>query len=115
MAYASPDMPTRTARDTEYEILARVTHRMTTAKERGTHPDLVNALHENRRLWLTLGTDVADPGNALPAQLRARLFYLYEFTETHTRKVLTGDASIDVLVEINTSIMRGLRGEVSSP
>ncbi len=70
---------------------------------------LVQALHENRELWTLLATDVADKDNKLPAQLRAQIFYLAEFTNHHTRQVLAQDATADVLVEINTAVMRGLR------
>ncbi len=54
---------------------------------------------------------MALPGISLPAALRARLFYLYEFTARHSRAVLDGKASVEVLVDINTAVMRGLRGE----
>ena len=51
---------------------------------------------------------------SLPPALRAQLFYLYEFTDQHSRKVLAGNASIEVLVDINTAVMRGLRGETGA-
>jgi flagellar protein FlaF len=54
---------------------------------------------------------VAQPGNCLPAALRARLFYLYQFTAQHSRAVLDGKANVEVLADINTAVMRGLRGE----
>lgn len=112
-AYANPDQPTRTLRGTEYEIFARVTHRLKLAgtRAKSDFSALARALYENRRLWTTLAVDVASPENQLPEQLRARLFYLNEFTQAHSRKVLAGDATVDVLVDINTSIMRGLRKE----
>lgn len=112
-AYANPGQPTRTLRGTEYEIFARVTHRLKQAgaNAKADFTALARALYENRRLWTTLAADVASPDNELPEQLRARLFYLNEFTQTHSRKVLSGDATVDVLIDINTSIMRGLRHE----
>ena len=48
-------------------------------------------------------------GAALPDDLRARIFYLAEFTDQHTRKVLNGRDTAGPLIEINTAIMRGLR------
>ena len=53
--------------------------------------------------------DVADRANGLPQDLRARIFYLAEFTDQHSSKVLSGKGKADVLVEINAAIMRGLR------
>lgn len=112
-AYANPGQPTRTLRGTEYELFARVTHRLKQASglAKTNFPALARALYDNRRLWTTLAADVAMPDNELPETLRARLFYLNEFTQTHSRKVLAGDASVDVLIDINTAIMRGLRQE----
>lgn len=72
---------------------------------------LVRALHDNTALWRTLASDVAEPENGLPKALRARLFYLYEFTVQHSTKILDDLASVEVLVDINTAVMRGLRGE----
>ena len=70
---------------------------------------LVTAIHENRRLWTILAGDVADDGNTLPEQLRAQIFYLAEFTGQHSAKVLSGKAGVEILIEINMAVMRGLR------
>jgi flagellar protein FlaF len=55
-------------------------------------------------------TQVADNENTLPKEVRARIVYLSEFTTEHSRKVLNRQASVDALIEVNTAIMRGLRG-----
>jgi flagellar protein FlaF len=108
-AYARPDMATKTPRDTEYELLRRVTNRLNaTQKADANHPELVSALHENRTIWTKLATLVADPDNKLPDELRARLFYLAEFTLHQSRKVLAGDSDIKALVEVNSAVMSGL-------
>lgn len=112
-AYAHPQAPMRTARGLEYDLLARTTQRLSAAAARRTEdfPAFASALHDNLRLWSTLAADVAEPGNGLPDDLRARLFYLYEFSQQHSRAVLERDAAIDVLVDINTAVMRGLRSD----
>lgn len=112
-AYTTPVAPTRTARAAEYEVIARITKRLAAAARTGEadYPSLVAALAENERLWSTLAADVAGPGNGLPQALRAQLFYLYRFTAEHSRKVRDGAAGAGVLVDINTAVLRGLRGE----
>ncbi|OYU17380.1 MAG: flagellar biosynthesis regulator FlhF [Rhodobacteraceae bacterium PARR1] len=112
-AYARPEAPARTPRAVEYDLLARITGRLTVAAaQRDTDfPGFVRALNDNLSLWSTLAADVAGDGNQLPALLRARLFWLYEFTAQHSRAVLDGTAGVEVLIEINTAVMRGLRGE----
>lgn len=117
-AYRSSRPTIRTDRSAEYDVFAFITQQMKTAMGAGTSAfsALVAALHENRKLWRILAIDVANEKNALPELLRARIFYLAEFTDIHTGRVLKGDATADALVEINSSIMRGLRqksGETS--
>jgi flagellar protein FlaF len=112
-AYASPAAPIRTPRDIEYDALARVTCRLKQAASLGdgSYSALAEALHDNRLLWTALAADVAGDDNGLPRELRARLFYLAEFAVAHGRKVLGGAADPQVLIDINTAVMRGLRGE----
>ena len=112
-AYSRPEAPQRNPRDLEYDLLARATKALSQAA-RGTprnYPALVTALDENQRLWSALAADVAAPRNGLPAQLRAQLFYLYEFTALHSQAVRDKDASVEVLIDINSAVMRGLRGQ----
>lgn len=111
-AYSQADASTRTDRSVEYELLARITHRIKTAAETGpsAYPQLVEALYDNRRFWTALAIDVADPNNKLPKELRAQVFYLSEFIQAHTGKVLARKARLAPILEINASILRGLRG-----
>lgn len=110
-AYAATQNTVRTQRGIEYEAFARITHRLKSSaeKSRGEFGQLAQAIHENRQLWTLLAADVAADDNGLPADLRARIFYLYEFTNQHSRKVLKNPDEVSALVEINTAIMRGLR------
>lgn len=116
-AYSRPEAPGRTPRAIEYELLARITQRLSEgwARRKGDLPGLLAALDENLRLWSTLAADVSGDGNGLPPKLRAQLFYLYEFTAQHSRAVRSDKASAEVLIEINTAVMRGLRGEGGAP
>ncbi len=112
-AYGRSSATVRAPRSIEYDLFARTTHRLSHcfADRVANFPAFAAALNENNRLWRTLAVDLSDAGNALPGELRARLFYLYEFTAVHSRKLLKGEGSVDVLVEINTAVMRGLRGQ----
>lgn len=109
-AYGNANAYMPLGRDTEYRAFAKVTRKLAEPRDgRTSFASLVSALHENNRLWGIIAEDVASGGNELDAKLRAQLFYLFEFTALHTRKVIAGEASPEILVEINTSIMRGLR------
>ena len=114
-AYARPEAPHRSPRALEYDLLARATKALSSARgEKAGFAKLMVALDDNQRLWSTLAADVAGPENGLPAQLRAQLFYLYEFTAKHSRAVREQGASVEVLIDINTAVMRGLRGQGAS-
>lgn len=109
-AYSGATNSTRTGRGTEYEIFAQVTRRLKSAVQGdGDFNTLVRALHDNRALWTALAADVAIETNGLPAGLRAQIFYLAEFTTHQTRRILAGEASAEVLIDVNTAVMRGLR------
>ena len=109
--YAATSGPTRSDRSTEYDVIARITARLKRAMTGDSFPDLAAALHENRQLWRVLAVDVADAGNNLHKDLRARLFYLAEFTEHHSRLVMRKQATATPLIEVNTAILRGLKQE----
>lgn len=115
-AYANAAAPMRTGRGSEYAIFARVTHRLSALDEtdRTGFPALAVAVSDNQRLWGALAEDLMSDGNALPIPLRAQLVGLAEFVRKHTLRVLAGKASIAPLVDINTTIMRGLRGEAEA-
>jgi flagellar protein FlaF len=109
-AYGRNSRAIKTPRDTEYDAIAQITRRMKAADGKAERfSDLAAALHENRRLWTILSADVAHPDNPLPQDLKARLFYLAEFTDAHSSRVLQKQTSAAPLIEINTAVMRGLR------
>lgn len=114
--YSDATAPTKTERSTEYQVFAQITHRLKKASADGLENfiDLAGAIHDNRRLWIILASDVAEKENGLPDQLRAQIFYLAEFTEHHSRKVLAREVTADALIEVNTSIMRGLRANLGA-
>lgn len=110
-AYAPTTAPIKSNRSMEYDVIAKITYRLKKAIEADELGPLLEALHENRKLWRMLAVNVADDGNLLPNDLRARIFYLSEFTNHHTSEVIRKSVSAVPLVEVNTAILRGLRSE----
>lgn len=110
-AYTQSAAPTKSDRRTEYEAIARTTHELKSAAEKAKSdfPKFASALHRNNRLWTMLAADVANHDNGLPKDLRARIFFLSEFTKRHSAQVLAGKASVVPLLDINTAVLRGLR------
>lgn len=112
-AYTTVQKKVETPRGLEYQVFSRITGRMTAALRKGLQgfPALVATLHENQMLWDAISLDVAHSDNAYPDDLKGRLFYLGEFTRHHTRLIFNGEADAQALIDINTSIMKGLKGE----
>jgi flagellar protein FlaF len=115
-AYAAAAAPIRTERGTEYAVFAQITHRLKALDERdkSAFPQLAQAVFDNSKLWGVLSEDLMQDTNALPIALRAQLVSLAEFVRRHSLAVLAGRASIAALVDINTAIMKGLRGDVEA-
>ena len=112
-AYGSAAAPIKTPRAAEFDALARVSHRLRDALRRKAtdYPGFVAALADNRRLWTMFATAVAESDNALPKDLRARVFWLAEFTDHHSHQILTAGADAAVLIEINAAVLKGLGHE----
>ncbi|MEL7258600.1 MAG: flagellar biosynthesis regulator FlaF [Pseudomonadota bacterium] len=110
-AYRDQTQSVKTHKETEFDAFARITSRLKRAASLGKNgfKELASALHDNRRLWTLLASDVASQSNALSPELRARILYLSEFIRQHSTQVLKQTESVDPLIEINTAIMRGLR------
>lgn len=108
--YGRQSLPVRSHRASEYEAIAKISHRLRNAAEKrmSDYPAFVKAIHDNRKLWTILATDVAQAENGLPDGLRGRIFWLAEFTDAESRRVLRGEGDVGILIEINAAILQGL-------
>lgn len=112
-AYSNATRVTGSPRNLEYQVFSQVTGQLNRALRTGRpFSELAEALHENQRLWTVIALDVVQTGNTLPLSLRGQLASLAKFVRQHTVMVLRRDAEADVLIDINTAIMRGLRGQL---
>lgn len=101
----------RTARDAEYDVFSRVTRMLRQAHMTEDGLELIVAVDKNNQLWTILASDLADPGNKLPDQVRAGLLSLAGFALRHGHQALAGKVGIAPLIDINMAMMRGLRQE----
>ena len=115
-AYAQSARSTASPRTLEYKVFSQTTARLASAiaAPKSAFPELAAALHANLKLWLVIATDVASETNDLPTDLRGQLFSLADYVRQYTPKVLRDEEDPAILIEINTAVMRGLRGEVNS-
>ncbi len=116
-AYQNAAKKTESPRQTEYRAFAVATRGLIDAS---SLPDSevgrrAEALGVNRRLWTLLASDCAAEGNSLPQGLRAQIISLSIFVDRHSSAVMRQGAPIDVLIEINRSIMQGLAPAAMAP
>lgn len=72
------------------------------------HVRLCEAVSQNSRLWLTLLEDLNSPANRLTAELKGRLASLGATSVRHGRRVISGEATLQLLIDINRAIIAGL-------
>jgi len=96
----------------EYDVIIGVTRDLKRVQnnESATFNDVVKVVHKNERLWVAIAAQVADEANALPTNLRASLFSIAGFVSHHSTEVLKKKSDLNVLVDLNVSVLRGLRG-----
>lgn len=101
-----PDVDPRKA---EYHVFDQVTRELTAQKEKGKEdPGFRRALDDNRRLWHALEEDLASPQNQLPDPLKAQIISVAIWVERHSKLAEQGEATVEPLIQVNESIMKGL-------
>jgi flagellar protein FlaF len=109
-AYHQAAVRAESPRETEYRLFAQVTLALMEAAKADPHDVAarIDALDWNRRVWTALGEDCSNPGNGLPAPLRASIISLSIWVGRQTSKVVRREDTIESLIEINRMIMQGL-------
>ena len=115
-AYARAQKTGANPRDTEYRAFANATKALMDASDAGRDDlkRLIEALHFNRSLWDALANDCADPNNALPEELRARIIGLSRWVSKYSSEVMRKRESVDPLIDINRIMMDGLAGKTAA-
>ena len=110
-AYKNTQRITEDPRNTEYRLFGQVTGALIDAQkngEQGTH--LIDAIDWNKKLWRTLAADCMDERNRLPQDVRAKIVSLSLWIAKYSRSVTREGASLDPLIQVNRTIMEGLKG-----
>jgi len=109
-AYGRVQNTTEDPRRIEFRLLAQVTGALRTAQSNpNDRPKLYNALIWNKKVWDAFMSDLVDERNQLSGDVRKSLIKLGAWVSKHTFAVMDGKASIDALIEVNNSVMEGLR------
>jgi|HubBroStandDraft_6_1064221.scaffolds.fasta_scaffold1245354_2 flagellar protein FlaF len=110
LAYQQAAERAENPRDSEYRLFGEVTRALMEVSERPVEDfkARIKALDWNRRMWMTLAADCAQPTNALAPELRAQIVSLSMWVGRHTSAVVRNEEAIEPLIEINRIMMQGL-------
>ena len=116
-AYRKAQNVTESSRDIEYRLLAQVTGALIDANAADTPlAKRFDVVLWNRNVWAVLREDLLDPRNQLPKELKLSLVSLSIWVEKETFTILDGQRELDALIDVNKSIMDGLKPrEFSAP
>ena len=78
-------------------------------------PARARALHKTHMLWSLLIDDLAQPGNALPADLKGRLISLGLWAQRETASRLDDAASLEPLIALHRDMIVGLEAQQPVP
>lgn len=112
--YQKTQTTNETTRQTEYRLFLEITRELMDAKDKaeeshGLDSAFHKALYRNRELWSVLSTDCAVEGNSLPDALRAQIISLAIWIGKYTSQVARGEGDITDLIDINKTVMEGLK------
>lgn len=115
-AYAKVTKSTAAPRSVEYQAFLQVNGRLMAAKRNPDTPfgELAEAVYQNSRLWTILAADVALEENPLPLPLKAQIISLALYSQKTGKAVLRGEADLSDLIDVNTAITNGLRGQTGT-
>jgi len=98
----------RSQRQQEADVFRRATGALRAAREAGSIPR-VQAIADNRRLWITVTDLMRDPLNSLPPDLRASIVSVGLAVQ---REMANDKPDFDFLIAINENIAAGLSGQM---
>lgn len=110
VGYTVVQRETVSGRALERAIIERVTMRL-----KANHPQnaeglalLLDALRQNRELWIALAVDLASAENMYPDDLKASLISIAGYVERNTHAAAKNVDVLNSFIEINESIAAGL-------
>ena len=109
-AYGEISQRTAGDKEVEYALFLQITEALDSVKDPETRSlsDWADALSRNQQLWTIIATDLLQPGNALPDDIKRSLLFLSEYVRQTSFKALEGEERIPDLIEVNKTVMAGL-------
>lgn len=116
-AYQNVEKSTLSGRELEAFVLSKAAVKLQEAQIRWHESDHEDALDEalkfNQRVWSFFQSELTQPDNPLPEEIRQNILALSVFVDRRIFEVMAYPApeKLDILISINRNIAAGLRGE----
>jgi len=110
--YGKVKQETASDKHIELQLFTSITARLRAQAQKNStqlNSVMAQALIDNAKLWNILFCDLVSQDNQLPLDLKKNLISLAEFTQEHTQRVFRGEAGMGILIEVNDSIIVGLK------
>lgn len=103
-------MPPSSTRETEQQVLGRITSRLDDARQAGDVAALAQALGQVETLWRVFVAEATNDANPLPKGLRDLIANvgMTVLSEIHGRQ--TSDVDVGFVLDINNAVLDGLSG-----
>ncbi|MCX8027053.1 MAG: flagellar biosynthesis regulator FlaF [Thermodesulfovibrionales bacterium] len=115
-AYKKVEQTTLSGRDLEASVLQKAAMLLKECQNNwnasNLHQMLADAIKFNQTVWTVFQTELSNPDNPLPKEVRENLLSLSVFIDKRSIEVLAfpSPEKLDILINININIAAGLRG-----
>ena len=110
--YAAQQNAAASPREVELRAFRYVNGLLATAADL---PARARALHKTHQLWSLLISDLSQPGNALPADLKGRLISLGLWAQREAASRLDDHESLEPLIALHRDMIEGLEAQQPGP
>lgn len=116
-AYQSIDKTTASGRELEATALTKGALLLAEVQQKWDSPErdqlLETALTYNQRLWSLFQTELTDPSNPLPEEIKTNLLVLSALVDKRIFEVMAYPApeKLNLIINVNRNIAAGLRGD----
>lgn len=109
-AYGSVQQRTAGDKEIEYALFAQITQglEVVSNQEKPSPSVWADAISRNLQMWTVLAVDLMSDENKLPDTLKGGLLTLAEFVRRTSMEVLAGGEGLADLIDVNSTIMKGL-------
>ncbi len=116
-AYQAVDKTTASGRELEAAALSKGALLLAEVQQKWDSPErdqlLESALTYNQRLWSLFQTELTEPSNPLPEEIKTNLLVLSALVDKRIFEVMAYPApeKLNLIINVNRNIAAGLRGD----